>query len=131
MDKKPLVLIVDDETDIREILSIQLKASGFDIQEAADGEEAVKLAGQLKPDIIILDVVMPTMDGTAAFFKIRENKDLDKTKIFFFTGKGDPREKIIEINRKFAKDSGAVDFLRKEIDLDELVKKLKQVLNNP
>ncbi|MBI4993610.1 response regulator [Candidatus Wolfebacteria bacterium] len=127
--EKPLVLIIDDEADIRDALSLKLKASGFNVHEANNGEEGVRLANALKPDIIILDVVMPIMDGVTAFFKMKENDNLANVKFFFFTGKGDSRERIIEINRKFAKGSGAIDFIRKETDLDELVGKLKMFSN--
>jgi len=121
-----LILIVDDEEQIREILKIKMQASGFDVAEAADGESAVSLARELKPDIFILDVVMPKMDGVEALFKIKTDPTIRNTKVFLFTGKGDPREKVVEVNKKFAQESGAVDFIRKEINLNELVEKLRK-----
>jgi len=128
MKDKPLILIADDETDIREVIKIKLEASGFRVEGAADGEEVVQKAKELIPDLIILDVVMPKMDGVSALFKLKEDEKTKGIKVFLFTGKGDPRPDIVEVNKKFALESGAVDFIRKEIDLDELVQVLKKAL---
>jgi len=125
MSEKPFVLIADDETDIRDVVKMKLEASGFKVEEAADGEEAVQKAKELVPDLIILDVVMPKMDGVSALFKLKEDEKTKNIKVFLFTGKGDPRPDIVDVNKKFALESGAVDFIRKEVDLDELVKILK------
>ncbi len=128
MREKPLVLIVDDEPDIRDLLKFKLSGNGFDVAEAGDGVEGVEMARKTKPDIIIMDLVMPRMDGAAALFKIKEDEDLKDIKIFMFTGKGDPRPEFAEVNRKFARESGAVDFIRKESDLNELVAKLQHTV---
>ena len=128
MKEKPLILIADDETDIRDVVKMKLEASGFEVAEAADGEEALKKAQELSPDIIILDVVMPKLDGVSALFKLKEDEKTKSIKVFLFTGKGDPRPDIVDVNKKFALESGAVDFIRKEIDLGELVAILKKAL---
>ena len=128
MKEKPLILIADDETDIRDVVKMKLEASGFEVVEAADGEEALKKAQELSPDIIILDVVMPKLDGVSALFKLKEDEKTKSIKVFLFTGKGDPRPDIVDVNKKFALESGAVDFIRKEIDLGELVAILKKSL---
>lgn len=129
MREKPLILIVDDEQDIREIIKIKLSASGFEVIEGSTGVEAVQKAKELKPDLIILDVVMPEMDGVTALMKMKEDPETKDIKVVLFTGKGDPRPDITSVNQKFAQESGAVDFVRKEIDLNELVVKLKMDLN--
>ncbi len=128
MKEKPLILIADDETDIRDVIKMKLEASGFKVEEAANGEEAVQKAKELAPDLIILDVVMPKMDGVSALFKLKEDEKTKNIKVFLFTGKGDPRPDIVDVNKKFALESGAVDFIRKEVDLDELVQILKKAL---
>lgn len=128
MREKPLILIIDDEFEIREIVKTKLEASGFEIKEASQGIEGIKLARELKPDIILLDVVMPEMDGIEALLNLKSNEDTKNIKIFMFTGKGDPRPDIVEINRKFAMESGAVDFIRKEIELNELAAKLQKTI---
>ena len=128
MKEKPLILIADDETDIRDVVKMKLEASGFKVEGAANGEEAVQKAKELAPDLIILDVVMPKMDGVSALFKLKEDEKTKNIKVFLFTGKGDPRPDIVDVNKKFALESGAVDFIRKEIDLNELVQVLKKAL---
>jgi len=124
MRKKPLILITDDEPNIREIVKTKLEASGFEVRETGNGIEGFKLAKELKPEIMLLDVVMPEMDGIETLFKLKGDEDAKRIKVFLFTGKGDPRADIVELNRQFARESGAVDFIRKEIDLDELAAKL-------
>ena len=128
MREKPLILIVDDEPEIIEVVRTKLGANGFEVKEATKGTEGINLAQELKPDIILLDVVMPEMDGVEVLFKLKSNKDTKNIKVFLFTGKGDPRPEILEINRKFALESGAVDFIRKEIELNELVVKLQKTI---
>jgi len=124
MREKPLILITDDEPNIREIVKTKLEASGFEVRETGNGIEGFKLAKELKPEIMLLDVVMPEMDGIETLFKLKGDEDAKRIKVFLFTGKGDPRADIVELNRQFARESGAVDFIRKEIDLDELAAKL-------
>jgi len=128
MKDKPLILIADDETDIRDVVKMKLEASGFKVEGAADGEEAVQKARELIPDLIILDVVMPKMDGVSVLFKLKEDEKTKGIKVFLFTGKGDPRPDIVDVNKKFALESGAVGFIRKEVDLDELVAKLNEAI---
>jgi two-component system alkaline phosphatase synthesis response regulator PhoP len=128
MANKPLILIIDDEKDIRDIVKMKLEANGFEVKEAADGNSGLELVRGLKPDIILLDVVMPKMDGVAVLLKLKSDERTRNIRIYLFTGKGDPRPEIVEINRRFAKESGAVDFIRKEIDLDELVAKLQNTI---
>ena len=128
MREKPLILIVDDEPEIREIVKTKLEANGFEIKEAPNGIEGVRLAQELKPDIILLDVIMPEMDGVEALLKLKGDENTKDIKVFIFTGKGDPRPEIVGVNRKFALESGAVDFIRKEIELNELVVKLQKTI---
>ncbi|MEK7573934.1 MAG: response regulator [Patescibacteria group bacterium] len=128
MREKPLILIVDDEPEIREIVKTKLEANGFEIKEASNGIEGVRLAQELKPDIILLDVIMPEMDGVEALLKLKGDENTKDIKVFIFTGKGDPRPEIVGVNRKFALESGAVDFIRKEIELNELVVKLQKTI---
>lgn len=125
-----MVLIADDEQGIREIVKMKLEASGFEVREAADGEKAINLAREIKPDIILLDIVMPGIDGIKTFLDLKSDDRTKRIKIFLFTGKGDPRPEIVEINRRFAKESGAVDFIRKEINLDDLAAKLRKIIED-
>lgn len=122
-----MVLIIDDEDDIRDIVRVKLESKGFQVEDAPNGLIGLEKATKSIPDIILLDVVMPEMDGVTVFFKLQENPATKGIKTLFFTGKGDPQSIIVAANRRFAQQSGAFDFVRKEIDLDELAKKLTSI----
>lgn len=128
MDKKPTVLIVDDEKDIRDMVRIKLESSGFKVDEAENGKEGIEKAKKIKPDLILLDIVMPVMDGVDTLIEIKKDEDIKNTKVFLFTSKGDAHPVVEEEDQKFVKDSGAEELIRKEINLDELAKKLQDAL---
>ncbi len=130
MRDKPLILIIDDEADMRDIVRIKLQSAHFAIEEAASGKEGLEKAAKFLPDVILLDVEMPEMDGVETFYKLQENPQTKNIKILFFTGKRGPTSVIIEANRRFGKEVGSFDYLRKEIDLDDLVKRLQYVCDN-
>ena len=84
MDNKNItILLVDDEPDILEIVGYNLSSEGYNVITASDGKEAVKLAKKRKPQLIILDVMMPEMDGVEACEQIRKIPDLDTIITFF------------------------------------------------
>jgi len=126
--KKHCILIVDDDADFRNILKIKLESVGFSTMEAANGKEALTILETTQPDVILLDVMMPEMGGIETLFKIKENDKTRHIRVIILTGKGDPREEIIRLNRKFAQESGAFDYLRKETDLDEIIAKINRIL---
>jgi len=126
--KKHTILLVDDEADFRNILKIKLEAAGFNILEASNGKEALMVLANNKPDVILLDIMMPEMDGIETLFKIKGNDETRNLRVVMLTGKGDPREEIVRMNKKFAQESGAFDYLRKETDLDLIVEKINKIL---
>ena len=126
--KKHCILIVDDDADFRNILKIKLESVGFSTMEAANGKEALTILGTTQPDVILLDMMMPEMGGIETLFKIKENDKTRHIRVIILTSKGDPREEIVRINRKFAQESGAFDYLRKETDLDEMIAKINGIL---
>lgn len=128
-DKPAMILIADDSEDMRDILSTKLSASGFGVQTAGNGREAIEKIKELKPDLVILDVHMPEMDGVEALLKIQENAELKKTRCVFFTSYGDDRHKT-GIDEKVAKEIGAVDYIRKTDDLDSIVTKIREILEH-
>ncbi len=128
MDKKPLILIIDDEADLRDIIKMKLETKGFEVKAAESEIDGINLAREFKPDIILLDLVMPLMNGVEVLAKIKEDPQTKNIKVFLFTGKGDPRPDILEASKKLAIERGAIDFIRKEIDLDELVIRLKRAI---
>ncbi len=123
-DQQPLVLIVDDEPDFREIFKIKLSSAGIRVETAANGKEGVQKAKQLKPNLILMDMKMPIMDGAQALMKLREDPETKDMNVVFLTSLGDPREEMQELNRRFSKELGAKGYLRKTDDLDALYQQI-------
>lgn len=125
---KPLVLIVDDEQYIRDMVNLKLASCGFDVKEATGGEDGIRKIKSLKPDIVLLDIEMPGMNGIQVLQELRKEDALNGTKIFLFTGKDNPRHDMVEISKTMAKEEGAIDLIRKETDLDKIAEYLKKSL---
>ncbi len=128
MEKKPLILVVDDEAAFREIFSMKLAADGFRVETAENGAIGVAKAKQLKPDLILMDVRMPVMDGPTAVLKLRTDPETKDVRIAFLTSLGDPRLEMQEMNGKISKDFGTQGYLRKTDDLDLLNDRIKEFL---
>jgi len=130
MRDKPLILIVDDDKDFQEVLSAKFSAGGFDIAKGCDGEEGVNKAKELKPDLILMDVKMPKLDGIGAMLKLREDKETKNIKVILLTAFGDPQPEIYKNDQRFAKDLGAHEYILKSEDLDDILEKSKRFLEN-
>ena len=120
MEKKPHILLVDDEQDITSNLSAYLNRSGFETSTAGDGEEALQQVKQNAPDLIVLDVLMPKMDGREALRQLRQADDW--TPVILLTQVGEASE------RAMALEEGADDYLNKPFDPHELVARMRAVL---
>lgn len=116
------ILLVDDEPDILEILGYNLSQEGYQIFTASNGKEAVKTAKKELPHLIIMDVMMPEMDGMEACENIRKNPDLDKTIITFLTARSEDYSQVAGF------DAGADDYIAKPIKPKVLVSKVKGLL---
>ena len=116
------VLLVDDEPDILEILSYPLKNQGFQVHTANNGLEAIKLSKDIQPHLIILDVMMPEMDGIEACEIIRKDPKISNTLITFLSARGEDYSKIAGFN------AGADDYITKPIKPKVLVSKVKSLL---
>lgn len=128
MSEAPLVLVVDDEANFREIISAQLGASGFRIATAENGDQALTYAEQMKPDLILLDMKMPGMDGAETLAKLKSKDEVKDIKVVFLSNFGDIQEAGREVDVHFAKESGATDYINKsEIDT-RLVSRVKEIL---
>ena len=114
-----LVLVVDDEASIRRILETRLKMVGYDVVTAADGEEALDLFNKENPDLIILDVMMPKLDGYGVTREIRRTSDIP---IIILTALGDVSERITGL------ELGADDYVIKPFSPKELEARVKAVL---
>lgn len=117
-DKQPLILIVDDEPDFREIFKIKLSAGGMRVETAVNGKEGIEKAKQLKPDLVLMDVNMPIMDGAHALIELQKNPETKNIKVVFLTSLGDPRQEMQALNRKFSEELGAQGYLRKTDNLN-------------
>ncbi|AOR28984.1 transcriptional regulator, PhoP family [Formosa sp. Hel1_33_131] len=116
------ILLVDDEPDILEILSYNLSAEGYHISTAFNGIEAVKKAKKHQPHLIIMDVMMPEMDGIEACEKIRTLPELKNTIITFLTARGEDYSQVAGF------EAGADDYITKPIKPKVLVSKIKSLL---
>ena len=116
------ILLVDDEADILEILSYNLSAEGYQISTASNGVEAVKKAKKHLPHLIIMDVMMPEMDGIEACEKIRILPQLKDTIITFLTARGEDYSQVAGF------EAGADDYITKPIKPKVLVSKIKSLL---
>lgn len=128
MAGQPYILVVDDEPDFREIFGAKLSSEGFRVGAAADGPSALDMMAKEAPDLVLMDVNMPGMDGATTVIKMRENPATKNIKVAFLTSLGDPREEIQEVNRKFSQDFGAQGYLKKTDDLDVLVQSIRKFL---
>jgi OmpR family response regulator RpaB len=113
------ILIVDDEASIRRILETRFKMLGFDTATASDGEEALELFNKFNPDIIVLDIMMPKMDGYGVTKEIRKQAD---TPIIILTALGDVAERITGL------ELGADDYVVKPFSPKELEARVKCIL---
>lgn len=131
MHTPPLILIVDDDADFKEILSAKLLASGFEIAEASDGAEGITKAKSLIPDLVIMDIQMPNVNGTEAVIELKENSATKDIKIVFFSSLIYPWPGVKTENPAFAKELGAVTFLKKGDDLEKILSTIKGLLATP
>lgn len=116
------ILLVDDEPDILEVVSFNLRQAGYETQTAQNGEEAFFLANKYIPDLILLDVMMPEMDGYETIRQLRKNPALDKTIIIFLTALTDERSEIEGLKL------GADDYITKPIKMNLLRARLATAL---
>ena len=128
MREKPLILIVDDEKDLREIMFTKLVASGFDAAVAYDGTEAVNAARTIHPDLILMDIHMPGPSGTDAALVIKQTPETKDIKIAFLSNMKDPWPQTMAPRNTLAQAIGMEDFIDKTEDLDLTVKKVREIL---
>ncbi|MBT7660444.1 MAG: response regulator transcription factor [Bacteroidetes bacterium] len=116
------ILLVDDEPDILDIISYNLKAEGYKVKTASSGREGVEKAKKVRPDLILLDVMMPEMDGIEACEQIRKTPGLEHTIIAFLTARGEDYSQVAGF------DVGADDYIAKPVKPKVLTSRLKALL---
>jgi CheY-like chemotaxis protein len=123
-EQQPLILIVDDEPDFREIFKLKLSAGKMRVETAMNGKEGIEKTKQLKPDLVLMDVNMPVMDGAQALMELRKDPETKNVKVVFLTSLGDPRQEIQTLNRKFSEELGAQGYIRKTDNLDSVYEQI-------
>ena len=116
------ILIVDDEPDILDFLSYNLRREGFDVVTAASGKEALETALKIRPQLIILDIMMPEMDGVEVCRRLRANPDFDKTTIAFLTARDE------DVSQISALDVGGDDYITKPIKPQVFISRINALL---
>lgn len=127
MTKKQTILIVDDEPEMCTLYGDELTDAGYEVLTAGDGAEGVRLAKTARPDLVLMDMKMPVMDGVDAFMKLHEDPATQDIKVVFLSAFGDP--KVVATDSKTAEELGARGFIRKGVGMDEFVEKVKGFLS--
>ncbi len=122
MKNKIKILLVDDEPDVIEILTYNLSNEGYEIFSANDGIKALKVANEILPNLIIMDVMMPNMDGIEACEELRKKSKFNSTIIMFLSARGE------DFSYVAAFDAGADDYVNKPIKPKVLISKVKSLL---
>src|SRR5262249_26299245 len=118
----PRILVVDDEKHIRRVLSLQLQSHGYRVENASNGLEALEMVQVDPPDLILLDVMMPQMDGYEVTRRIRENQRTANIPIIILTAKDHLQEKVQGLDR------GANDYVTKPFAMSEVLLRIRNVL---
>jgi two-component system alkaline phosphatase synthesis response regulator PhoP len=121
-ERKYKILIVDDEEDIQTMLKYSLEKDGFEVQTTDNGKSCLSIAPEFKPDLIILDVMMPEMDGMETCVELRKIPEIDNTIICFLTARTEDYSQIAGY------DSGADDYVTKPVKPRVLTSKIKALL---
>ena len=113
------VLIVEDDANIAELLHLYLEKEGFETQVAKDGGKGVELFRSFQPDLVLLDIMLPVMDGWSVLKKIREG---DKTPVIMLTAKGETEDKVSGL------EQGADDYIVKPFEMKEVLARIHAVM---
>lgn len=113
------ILVVDDEEAIRELLTYNLQKTGFEVKTASDGEQALDVAKKFLPDVVLLDIMMPKMDGVETCRRLRDMPQLQKTFVIFLTARSE------EYSEVAAFEAGADDYITKPIKPRALISRIQ------
>lgn len=116
MSEGPSVLVVDDEPQIRRFLKLGLESNGYHVHETSTGHDALLKTAQLRPDLVILDIELPDMDGLEVLSRLRE---WTKTPVIMLSVRDSDKDKIASL------DAGADDYLTKPFSIDELMARMR------
>lgn len=122
MADKQTILVVDDEQDLLDLIEYNLKKEGFDVLKAEDGKQGIKIARKHSPNLILLDIMMPKMDGLEVVEVMRNDEDLKRIPVIFLTARGDEKTEVEGLNK------GGDDYITKPISTTKLISRIKAVL---
>ena len=122
MSDKQTILVVDDEEDLLDLIEYNLEKEGFDVLKAEDGEEGMQMAREHSPNLVLLDIMMPKMDGMEVVERMRADKNLTHIPIIFLTARGDEKMEVEGL------DKGGDDYITKPISTKKLISRIKAVL---
>jgi two-component system alkaline phosphatase synthesis response regulator PhoP len=117
------ILVVDDEADLVETIRFSLELEGYNVLVASNGEEGLNLARQEKPDLILLDLMLPKLDGYKVCRLLKFDERYKHIPILMLTAKTQEKDKIL------GKETGANEYITKPFDMDELMAKIKSYLS--
>lgn len=120
---KGKILVVDDSPLVRKLAEVSLQERGYEVYSSADGEEGLKLAKEIRPDLILVDFIMPRMTGSQFCKLLRENEELKDTPMLLITGKGET------VGQTFIEKYGVIDYFIKPFKSEDLIEKVEQTLN--
>ncbi|HBQ61037.1 MAG TPA: DNA-binding response regulator, partial [Balneolaceae bacterium] len=119
---KQTILVVDDEKDLLDLIEYNLKKEGFNVLKAENGEEGIQVAKEHNPDLVLMDIMMPKMDGLEAVQKMRGDDDLKAIPIIFLTARSDEKTEVEGL------DIGGDDYITKPISTTKLISRIKAVM---
>jgi DNA-binding response OmpR family regulator len=122
MNERISVLVVEDEEHIRRVLEYNLRLDGFQVHSAKDGPRATELAKELQPDLILLDWMMPDMDGLEVLSRLKQDKTTENIPVFMLSAKG----MMADVGRALCE--GADDYITKPFDPMQLGKTIRKKL---
>lgn len=121
MNKKT-ILVVDDEQDLLDLIEYNLRKEGFDVLKAENGEDGIQMAKEHNPDLVLLDIMMPKMDGIEVCDLMKKDPKLKQIPIIFLTARGDEKTEVEGLNK------GGDDYITKPISTTKLISRIKAVL---
>ena len=120
--KQPVILVVEDDDDIRELVAFSLEDEGYRVEQAADGLRGLELAGELQPDLLILDLMLPGRDGLSVCRELnRRASDTPPSPVLMLTARGEEMDRIIGF------EYGADDYMTKPFNILEVKARIKSI----
>ena len=129
MREHPLILLVDDDPDFLEIVSLKLRASGYEVQVAHNGADGLKRAEEIQPDLVLMDIHMPGSTGTDTALAVKQNPKTKDLRIAFLSNLNDPWPAMKGEKDRISRELGMETFLSKTDDLNNLVSQVQGILS--